>query len=161
MSHLLKVTAWRTFTPTLDGSTTNPTKGTTAVDNGQWRRVGKNMELMWNYRQTGAGSAGSGDYLMLIPGGYTIDTNILPASTVILEAVCGSCSCASTSGEGNTPQRFGYVKAYDSTHIAFALDDLATSISACKRYWGSDLFTLSGATVNFSMWASIPISEWS
>lgn len=58
-------------------TTTNPTKGTTTVDSFRWRRIGSEMEFKIEYRQTSAGTAGSGAYLWAIPSNMAIDTNYI------------------------------------------------------------------------------------
>lgn len=66
-----------TDTPWIDGgvmtitaTTTAPIKGTAGgKDNMWWRRVGKNLECLYRYKQTAAGTAGSGAYIFAFPIG--------------------------------------------------------------------------------------------
>lgn len=68
---------WATQTTiTITGSITNPTKGTTSIDEVQWCRRGSNVHVRWRYLQSTAGTAGSGDYFIDMPTGITIDTGV-------------------------------------------------------------------------------------
>lgn len=103
------------------GTTTDPTKGTIARDEIAWRRVGDTMEIFATYRQTAVGSGGSGDLLVEVPGGHSIDsskqvldTNNDPDEAV---AICGQCWAQTAGGGGRTS--WGWVQAYDATHFLF------------------------------------------
>lgn len=73
-----------TTTTNISATTTAPTKGTgitsdkiTLIDDGSgYCQV--IMNLSWN---TSAGTAGNGDYTVLLPGGYQFDTTAQPVST--------------------------------------------------------------------------------
>jgi hypothetical protein len=71
------VSEWQTYTPTITGSSTNPTLATSGVLSGRWRRVGSSSEIQIYYTQsaTTGGANGTGQYLFSLPSGQTIDTN--------------------------------------------------------------------------------------
>ncbi len=72
-----------TTTVRILGSTTNPTKGSGITDTAAWYRNGSKLQCLWTYVQTGAGSAGSGAYVMdAIPNGsgLAVDTTNIPAT---------------------------------------------------------------------------------
>ena len=66
------ISGWTQF-PMLFGGATPPTKGTITTDVAQWRRVGSVMEITYHLVQTANGVAGTGDYIYLLPPGFTID----------------------------------------------------------------------------------------
>lgn len=73
-------------TITVTAVTSNPTKGTVAVDRIMGSRVGNRVMLDYQYQQSGAGSsaAGSGDYLFALPAGMSFDSaTITPYSGAI------------------------------------------------------------------------------
>lgn len=159
-------TDWATESMTISATTTNPTKGTTAVDLCKWRRVGKIMEIYYTYRQTAAGAAGSGTYLFLIPDSKTIDTTYINASSVPSQGVVGMAAYGNTTTEGSARQFHGVVKAYDSTHLAviFQMPPL-DGIPQNADYWRFMSSTANqgsfGDTVSaVSFFASVPISGW-
>lgn len=141
-----------TNTMTIGGTTSAPTKGTTSIDDLRWRRVGDSMEIVYNYLQTGAGSAGSGSYLFPIPNSLTADTAKLAVNTA------GRSHCGSASGGGNSPvDCTGFAFLYNSTNIAIALQGGGTTSNATV---GSAAFTLSSATMAYGFSVKVPISGW-
>lgn len=107
---------------------TSPTKGPTTTDLLQWRRVGANMRMRYEYSQSSAGATGSGMYLFAIPSGVTIDTSIIPASTnststgeslPVALASCGNTGWWADTGNGHA----GFVisRVYDTTHFSLML----------------------------------------
>ena len=74
---------WQSYTPTVSGSVSNPTLPTSATSYGKYFVHDKKMTLLcslgWN-NSTGSLS-GSGTYLINMPGGYSIDTTLVPSGT--------------------------------------------------------------------------------
>lgn len=67
---------WINTSPiTIGATTTPPTKGTTAFDRVRHRQDGADWVVEYDFRNTGAGSAGTGDYLLGLPTGVLIDTD--------------------------------------------------------------------------------------
>jgi hypothetical protein len=67
---------WSTGVPITYGATiTAPTKGTTSIDYVRYRNLGgKEYEVEYNYAQSAvSNNAGSGDYLITLPGGLQFD----------------------------------------------------------------------------------------
>lgn len=59
---------------TIGATTTAPTKGTRSTDYVRYRNIGgKEYEVEYNLVQTTAGTAGSGDYLISLPGSLEFD----------------------------------------------------------------------------------------
>lgn len=62
------ITNWKNAGPVvIEAATTNPTKGSTSTDRLNWRRIGDSMQIQVQFRQTSAGSPGSGIYLFKLP----------------------------------------------------------------------------------------------
>ncbi len=110
------------YQPTVLGKTSNPTKGTTQIyDYGAYRRVGDCCEILYNYEQLNAGSAGSGAYLWSLPGTLIIDTTKMPihagpgtSFTYYGQGVLGlfsSCNVLSNI------MSVGYLAAYSTTQL--------------------------------------------
>lgn len=147
------ITAWQTYTMNIGAVTTAPTKGTIAQDNAQWRRVGQNMEIRYNYRQTAAGASGSGIYLFPIPAGYSIDTSITGqtiAPNYNAEAAVGCGSCFNGT---NTYPIISHV--YDADYLTLTYDSSSSVISDSAMGLGS------AADLTISCTASVPIVGWS
>jgi hypothetical protein len=148
---------WQSYPLTLGATTTAPTKGTVTVDTAMWRRVGKNMELTWQYKQTGAGAAGSGSYLIPLPAGYAID----PAYQTISSAIGTDIELIVGHGDVQNGGTFGVamIEAYSTTQLFVGV--VYDGVGAGGATWSSTSFALSNASVQFSMKASVPIVGWS
>lgn len=147
------ISDWTDYTAAVDGSTANPTIGTTSVRQARWRRVGSDMEIQWTIIQTAAGAAGSGTYLFKLPSVGTIDTTKVNTST--------DPDLATVIGFGdfnNTTNKIvsAVFMPYDSTHL-FG-----------KYLTGSAVYTVMSSAQGFSSvgWrmsfsAKVPILGWS
>jgi hypothetical protein len=151
---------WSAYTMTIGATTTAPTKGTVAVDSAMWRRVGDSMEIMYNYRQTAAGSAGSGTYLFPLPSGYTADTAKLAIATDSDSPVIGSANISSTTTAAAVTHTLMYPILYNSTNIAITGPDRAND-DYFRAFQGSGNFGLSTTAISVSFFARVPIAGWS
>lgn len=98
--------------------------------------------------QAVAGSAGSGTYLLEVPGDYEIDSNFVSIGTSTHSNIVGKCSVIDSAG---TPIDLdGYVVAYDSTHLAMVVNKDFVSDS----YLG---INASDKPVKYSLQATLPI----
>lgn len=110
---------------TITGTTSNPTKGgTITVDKMEYRRVGNSAHIRGEYRQTAAGSAGSGDYLFAMPSGLLIDTTRTTVYTTVegsgnylLNSTLGSAAFGTTS---NSRNGVGNIVPYSTTQFRIA-----------------------------------------
>ncbi len=145
---------------TIGATTTPPTKGTTTTDRLLWRREGNTAILRYEYRQTTAGAAGSGTYLISIPANMTINTTVMFASTNITVAAAdyalasvgpgaGMVSNATASGHINS-------KAYNDTQLVFQVLDYFTT----ANNWTSSTYQLSTVNIGLSLTVKLPISGW-
>jgi hypothetical protein len=98
--------------------------------------------------QAVAGSAGSGTYLMTIPGSYEIDTNFISVGTTTHSNVVGTFAVKDSAG--TAVDLAGYVVAYSATQLAF----VANKAFIASNYLG---INASDKPVKYSMQASFPI----
>lgn len=148
-------------TLTIGATTTAPTKGTVVEDQCRWRRVGDSMEFHYTYYQSGAGSAGSGTYLLPLPNGVTMDTTkaLAGAAGTGVDATALGVAYISSTGTVNTNgMTYGFVSAYDSQHLQVNGN---TNTIYQGENWSSSWFGLNGANVEVSFDATIPIVGWS
>lgn len=141
---------WESFTSVIEGSGSNPTKGTTTTDDAYFRRVGESMEIQWSFHQSGAGTAGSGFYKFIIPNGLTIDSSktVLGLGTIPLRGAA--------MGRTGSTYYTGWTYAADSTSLAFVL----LNDTSAPNDWGSAFLSLSGTDARIGFFANIPILEW-
>jgi len=147
-----KVTDWN-----FGASTTAPTLATSATRHYAWAVTGKMMSIKGFYNQTATtgAAAGSGEYLLAMPGGYQIDTATTGVATVgdVLEIPIGQTTLS--TGTGNRGS--GVVLAYDSGNIKFASWS-AGGLSSNLTTIGSTFFPLtSSALYSLYFSADIPI----
>jgi hypothetical protein len=160
------VTEWVDAGPiTITATTTNPTKGTTTVDRVLWRRSGDSAEIRMEYVQTGAGTAGSGDYLFAIPSSigqidltktstYTANIN---SNTQRPTAVVGSFQA------GGTAMLDGVATVYSSNQIrliggvhAFSAGNTITNSIGSS----STNISLNNSPVSYGITFTVPIQGW-
>lgn len=153
-------------TTIITATSSNPTKGTSVTDTMYWRRIGDSMQVTINYRQTAAGSSGSGDYLFQIPTGYSIDTTKVKAYTTIiggntawqLDSNVGFGSASNTAGPTNG---VGPVVVYDSTHVRiFVVQSNNASTNTIGAVSGT-FFNCGDTNFNFAASFTVPIVGWS
>jgi hypothetical protein len=152
------VSDWISYTPTLTGSITNPTKGTN-TEKAYWRRVGSTMEIQYSYEQSAAGSSGNGFYALSLPLGYTVDSTVLQATT--------SGAAVNMVGSAyiynGTTEYIGDVIVNTTSYSAPANAmniTIFTSIGATTG-WGNGNAAFGGTTLRVKFFARIPIAEWS
>ena len=134
-------------------------KGTASKDNLRWRRQGDTMEVTLEYIQPGAGTAGTGDYLIAIPSGYTMDLTKVSTETTVVggngwigSVTVGVGAFGIGAGADNNPS---IVTPYDSTHVRLLGTDQTQN-----RAWSSSYLSLANPGINISFSISIPIVGW-
>jgi hypothetical protein len=146
--------------------TTSPAYGTVAVNKAQYRRVGGDMEIRWDYRQTATAgsSAGSGMYLFNLPPGFSIDTARAIANTGT--GLGGAFNSSSSigffrGGYDTTGIVDGNVNVYNSTQLKIKFALQSSSVGA--YVWGSSAafgkFT-DYSDLSFGLYAKVPIVGW-
>ena len=147
---------------TITGSTTNPTKGTVTIDEFWYKRTGPNLEFIYNYRHTSAGTIGSGDYIYTLPSvtGCTIDTNITRTNVVIGANGATDNSSVGVAGAGSASiaAGTGYVSIYSTTQFRLAI--YSTSPPSTIQTTGSGLYGLNNTNIMYTARGSIPCSNW-
>ncbi|ULQ59242.1 hypothetical protein K7I13_12175 [Brucepastera parasyntrophica] len=142
---------WLKFDMTIEGETTNPTKGTVSEDNARKKLVGKELSLAYNYKQTGAGSAGSGDYLLKLPDGLKIDIRICPINSLV-----GVGLLSTTSNEIGANTRIAHVRVYTNQYLKITYN-IGDSSSGAMYNWGSGRYQLSTANITMRMQATLTV----
>lgn len=144
-------------TITITGTTTNPTKGTTSLDKIYWRRKGRDVHIKFNYRQTGAGASGSGDYLFAMPTGLTIDTaQVTTDSTVYGSGVFVATAMYGDAYVASTSNGMGRAIIASSTTLKIGV----ISNSPNTGVYSSGYFGLAAASLTFGIDLTVPISGW-
>ena len=143
-----------TYTLTISGSSTAPSKASSNSEIATWRRVGDVMELNYAYRpaNNSGTSAGSGTYMFGLPGSYTIDRSKVKVGTA--NADNGHVGTAVVYVPGKYLS--GWAWAYDTTHIALSAgnDTNAPAIVSAANT------SITRIEVVYSFKASLPISGW-
>lgn len=149
----------------ISGTTSNPSKGTTAIDKMWARRNGKDLEVRFEYRQTGAGSAGSGDYLFEIPrlsSGLNIDTTKVTVYATV-EGVNGWATNNVVGGgaiQVGGDNGFVFPMVYDSTRFRLGYGYVSSSNTTAIGVTGSAAAAMSGSTIGYIGTLSVPIAGW-
>lgn len=153
LNTLPNITNWAAFTPTIGATTTPPTLGTN-TQLFTWRKVGDSLQMKGSLTQSGAGTAGSGTYLIPLPSasGCVIDTN---KQSVIASGIPNLVGTA--SGFNGTVIFSGYTSAYTTTQLSLNLGNDTNAVST----WGSTYLALSGASIRVSFDATVPCVGWS
>jgi hypothetical protein len=148
------ITPWTQYSVTIGSEgPTPPTKGTTTLDNAQWRRTGDSIEINYGYAQTSGGSSGSvARYLIPLPFGLQVDTGKF--------AVVGANSGEGSVGDGGgystaTGNWFGKTYLYDSQNIAMLIFQGSTFTD-----FGVSGLLFGDPVVQFSLNVICPIVNW-
>lgn len=148
---------------TIKGSTSDPSKGTTVVDQVIWRRVGQYAYIKWDYQATtGSGNGGSGDYRFVLPAGLIADTSVLPAfNGVIGDAQTNAGFDQSYCGTGFL-SAIGQARGFASVFLA---TNNSVSVVGTNSFSGlsaisSSFFAITTGSYSISIEAWIPIVGW-
>lgn len=146
---------WNAFTMTIDGSSSNPTKGATSLDRAFWRRDGNMMEIREEYIQIGAGSDGSGTYIYKVPTGVTIDSNFVTFNTSAGDpgGPVGYLTFIDNAGTN----WIGAPVPYDSSGLKIYVSNPNTT-DVQRSGWVAGRF--SGTSLNIFFTARVPITGW-
>lgn len=149
------VTSWKVEGPiTITATTTNPTKGVSAVDKVESRQVGENYEILYTYLQTAStgASAGSGDYIFALPSGKTFPSGTLyftGADPNVGTAQKIPCTSAMFFQDGSTYNGVGCtIVPYSST--TFRVYVYSVGASPSKQFINSTSYRLNFATMNYN-----------
>ena len=131
-----------TLSSHIESTGTNPTFGSTKqADDYKWRRVGSNMEIMITYYQDNAGTAGTGNYTVALPSGYSIDTTTMLVGSV--PAGNAFHHGGTFSNAGLAIGGVGYIVGWGA---AFATDSTGTTFGVVMGPAGAGGASLDGDT---------------
>lgn len=143
----------KSYTPTITGSVSNPTQGAGATSVVRYRRIGDSLEIDFYYKQTAAGTAGSGIYFISLPSGLSIDTSKLPVTNDYVLVGTGALF-------NNTNRSNLYVAVQPQTNTT-TFSIIGGVYNGGEGDWGSTYFALNNTTLYVRAFAVIPISGWS
>ncbi len=150
---------WASYSPTIGATTTPPTEGSGVTKLIMWRREGDSMRIRWQYKHTGAGSAGTGAYLFPLPTGVTANSSKVTVSTASAgdggHIVGNGYGSNSTSGAATTYH--SRVFLYNTSNMVVHHQSV---INTCVDTFGSASLQFSATNINFSFEALIPITDW-
>ena len=143
--------------------TTAPTRGTTATDWLGYARVGDSARIIGQFRQTAAGSNGSGDYLFSLPFGLQFDLS--KVATYQTNQGTGSDLGAvglGSAGYGNTNTTVtGYVIPWDATRFRlYGNQAISGGTGAFIGFYGSAYFGFAQSNQVFKYDFMAPILGW-
>jgi hypothetical protein len=166
INHFAK-TSFTTMTPatTSTGASQPVYGGGTFVNEMKWKREGKHIMVVYQYRQTTSGTNGLGDYLFnIIPSGITIDTSITGTYTTIEgsdawklndalpSVLLGNAALAATIGGICV---VGVISVYSTTQVRlFTVRKSSPFGVVCSDYFNM------GGTFQISFSCMIPITEF-
>lgn len=158
---------WTTYTMVVGATTTGPTQGAGATNEARYRRSGDSVEIILNYRQAAAGSAGTGAYLFPLPSGLALDTakasiNSTAATATTLgvggNAVGNGQFSSTASGDANFASPTT-VSIHNTTNLTMtgisgnALEQAFPFSSSTNVNFGSNPLYL-------TLYAKVPVSGW-
>jgi hypothetical protein len=153
-----------TFTPTIYGATSNPTKASGAVELASWSRISlSHMLYQYTYTQgaiTGANS-GSGAYIWGLPTGLTPNGSFVDKTS--FNAILGVCGPALFRTNAATSESLAGALVYDngSGKSGIYLSGFAESGGSTLTVAGSSTTGFAGhAILMFSFTAHVPVAEW-
>lgn len=146
-------TSFKSYSLTIGGTTSAPTKGTITRDEARYARVGDSLLIHYDFEQSAAGSAGSGTYLFPLPSGLTIDTTKQSVGdSNQSQFIVGNAA----ESDGST-RYLGNVIAYNASNLAIAVMNEGNSINLI----GSGSRNLGNTNEKYSFQARVPITGWS
>lgn len=152
---------WASYTLTIGATTSAPTQGSGVTKTAFWRRIGDSMEIKFNYLQTGAGSAGVGNYLFPLPSG-TIDSVKQTIATDGTNMV-GDGWVSNTSNGKTATTTPAKIVAYNSTNLGMMGHAVSSTNLQNTMSWvgAADAFIdLSSTAVTYTLLAKVPIIGW-
>lgn len=143
---------------TIGATTTAPTKGTVVTDKVQMQRIGDHGHFVYDYLQSSAGSAGSGDYLFTLPKGLKWADGVQFSTTNDIKQ---SFEGGSVSLSGS-PFYFGKISIvpYDSTRFRAFYVNSNSSGASLVSVVGSGGFGLNNANNSFHFDFTAPVFGW-
>jgi phage-related protein len=146
-------TPWATAsTPTITATTLNPSKGTVSVDSLKWRRIGTHCEVVYRYRQTTAGTSGTGSYILTLPIGAA-DSSLSTITSLSLSATDSATWGVVCVGYGNLTSGTGGTTTVEGMA-------LRTTTTVSVAGWDSGNYRYALGGLNFSLFGHIQMADW-
>jgi hypothetical protein len=140
---------------------TSPTYGTVVTNKAQWKRVGSDMLIRWDYRQSSAGTAGTGQYLFNLPAevGVQIDLTKAPTSLFGSPLATSKNSNVGTFYYGDSANDgIGQIHVYSATQLGVAL--IYAGAATNRIYWSSTDARFNVTPQYIGMEIRVPIAGW-
>jgi hypothetical protein len=161
-------TGWVDFPSVAAGTlitavTTSPTYGTIAQNYARWKRDGDDVIVEWFYRQTTAGTAGSGMYIFNLPTGITVHTTSHPTNAATTnvgtfsDAIVGQMNAQIST----TIEVWFDAVVYTTSQLKFRYGGVANAAGSGVGIWnstGQDFAT--NANMTFSLKARFKHANW-
>lgn len=139
-------------------------KGATAIDRIMSSRVGQNIKANYQYRQTGAGTAGTGHYLFSLPTGLTFDSMIVPFTGAFnaMASIQGSLVGTGQASVGTNQNNICKLVAYSTTQfrVVCSASGGVEADAFVQFTVSSSSYQLSSATAQYNFLLDAPIAEW-
>lgn len=145
------VSDWITYNAPISASPTPPTYGTIVVNNAKWRRVGDSMEIKFDFQQSSAGTAGSGNYIFPLPQGYSID--------MVKFINSGFTNVGSGLAFNSVATGTGSPIIYNATNFLFEVTSGGNANGGLQSI-SNGYFSLADASAVYSFTALVPIVGW-
>jgi hypothetical protein len=141
----------------IGASTTAPVLGVTQTWNEAWfKRIGDELYFRFAYRQTAAGTAGSGTYRFYLPSEYTIDSTKIDTNGFTGRSIAGSAEISGTNSWE------GVVVVGGSNYL---LLEVGNATSNPLVYSSTNFVTADGdfdsADMRIGFEGKVPIANWS
>jgi hypothetical protein len=139
---------------TIEAVTSNPTKGTTSVDEVLLSRQGQRAKIIYRYKSTAGGANGSGIYKFKMPAGYKIDTSLITIQSPSAPSVTVANAGIGTAvfHNVNVSANQGHCLAIDEDYFGVLIDN---------GWVSSSVYELGLTSLEFTLNLDVPIKGWS
>lgn len=148
-------------TSVIEATTTNPTKGTIATDEVYMRKNGPDLEVRISYRQTTAGTAGSGDYLFKMPYNYKIDTTKVKINNTVQGSGFGPVLDSNVGymfgSFSNTVTMKGVVSPYSEDYVRVATVSSASGSNSSEIISSGVRGLSTAAALSYLIYFKVPV----
>ena len=138
-------------------------KGTgDVVDKAFWRRNGNNIDIRYYYRQTVAGTGGTGSYLFPLPPGFNADPTFYYKSGGVITDdggranIVGICRMGDTLSTSGPTINSGHVTLFSDRYMRLLNTNAITSFSSV----GSAGFGYANGDLFYEFYASVVVQQF-
>lgn len=156
---------WKDFPSVAAGTlitavTTSPAYGTVVENIAQYRRSGDSLDIRWSFKQSSAGTAGSGIYLFNIPSSIcVIDTTKTGTNSSARNQRGAVGTWARVNGATAVANGTAMVWSSSQIYAEAGYTDSSSVVSAAP--WGDAFSQFSLGSMSFSIRATVPCQGWS